>query len=111
MENDDLMKREEEWFENAKKDGKLKESPKADHAAELKTMQNPIRRNIIKLLAEKKMSYNDIKNEFDLNDIQAKLHIGMLEDMLYIEKDNDSYSITTRAEAYLTNVDSKIKLK
>lgn len=111
MTNDEIMKKEEEWFEQAKKEGKLKESPKADHAAELKTMQNPVRRSIIKSLAEKKMDYETVKTEFELNDIQAKLHLGMLEDMLYIEKNDCGYTITPRAEAYLANVDAKNKMK
>lgn len=108
MTNDDLMKRREEMYEKAKKEGKLKENPTEDHKAGLRTLQNPVRRNILKHLGEKKMSFDDIKNEFDLNGMQAKLHLDMLVDTLYIGKEGDStYVITPRGEAFLENVEPK----
>lgn len=108
MVDKDLMQKRQEWFEKAKREKKLKENPTEDHKAGLMTMQNPVRRNILKSLSEKKMSFEELKDKFDLNDIQAKLHLDMLEDTLYIEKDGDStYSITIRGEAFLANVESK----
>ncbi|WP_370573090.1 winged helix-turn-helix domain-containing protein [Methanomethylovorans sp.] len=108
MVDKDLMQRRQEWFEKVKKEKKLKENPTEDHKAGLMTMQNPVRRNILKSLSEKKMSFDELKNKFDLNDMQAKLHLDMLEDTLYIEKEGDStYGITVRGEAFLANVESK----
>ncbi|WP_370575304.1 winged helix-turn-helix domain-containing protein [Methanomethylovorans sp.] len=108
MVDKDLMQRRQEWFEKVKKEKKLKENPTEDHKAGLMTMQNPVRRNILKSLSEKKMSFDELKNKFDLNDMQAKLHLDMLEDTLYIEKEGDStYVITVRGEAFLANVESK----
>jgi DNA-binding transcriptional ArsR family regulator len=108
MVDKDLMQRRQEWFEKVKKEKKLKENPTEDHKAGLMTMQNPVRRNILKSLSEKKMSFDELKDAFNLNDMQAKLHLDMLEDTLYIEKEDESiYSITVRGEAFLANVESK----
>lgn len=71
-------------------------------------MQNPVRRDILKHLGEKKMTYDELKAEFKLPDMQIKLHLGMLEDTLYIEKEGEStYIITPRGEAFLMNVEPK----
>lgn len=108
MTDDDLMKRRDEWFEKAKKEGKLKENPTEDHRAGLMAMQNPVRRDILKHLGQKKMTFDELKAEFSLQDMQMKLHLGMLEDTLYIEKEDETtYIITPRGEAFLLNVEPK----
>ncbi|WP_319506566.1 winged helix-turn-helix domain-containing protein [uncultured Methanolobus sp.] len=105
---DDLKKRRDEWYENAKKEGKLKENPTEDHRAGLKAMQNPVRRHIVESLGEGKMTFDEVKAKFDLNDVQARLNLDMLVDTLYIEKEDDTtYVITVRGEAFLENVDHK----
>gem|GEM_PF-276172 len=105
---DDLKKRRDEWYEKAKKEGKLKENPTEDHRAGLKAMQNPVRRHIVESLGEGKMTFDEVKAKFDLNDVQARLNLDMLVDTLYIEKEDDTtYVITVRGEAFLENVDHK----
>jgi DNA-binding transcriptional ArsR family regulator len=105
---DDLKARWQEWHEKAKKEGKLKENPTEDHKAGLRTMQNPTRRHIVENLGEGKMTYDEIKEKFDLNDMQARLNLDMLVDTLYIEKEDDTtYVLTPRGEAFLVNVDPK----
>ncbi|MBP1909771.1 winged helix-turn-helix domain-containing protein [Methanolobus bombayensis] len=105
---DDLKKRRDEWYEKVKKEGKLKRNPTEDHKAGLKAMQNPIRRQIVESLGEGKMTFDEVKSRFDLNDVQAKLNLDMLVDTLYIEKEDDTtYVITVRGEAFLENVDHK----
>ncbi|WMW21375.1 winged helix-turn-helix domain-containing protein [Methanolobus mangrovi] len=105
---DDLKKRRDEWYEKAKKEGKLKENPTEDHRAGLKAMQNPVRRHIVESLGEGKMTFDEVKAKFDLNDVQARLNLDMLVDTLYIEKEDDTtYVITVRGEAFLENVDAK----
>ncbi|WP_292466387.1 hypothetical protein [Methanolobus sp.] len=104
----DLKKRRDEWYEEAKKEGKLKENPTEDHRAGLKAMQNPVRRHIVESLGEGKMTFDEVKTKFDLNDVQARLNLDMLVDTLYIEKEDETtYVITVRGEAFLENVDSK----
>ncbi|WP_094227729.1 winged helix-turn-helix domain-containing protein [Methanolobus psychrotolerans] len=105
---DDLKKRRDEWYEKAKKEGKLKENPTEDHRAGLKAMQNPVRRHIVESLGEGKMTFDKVKAKFDLNDVQARLNLDMLVDTLYIEKEDDTtYVITVRGEAFLENAESK----
>ncbi|WP_406660689.1 winged helix-turn-helix domain-containing protein [Methanolobus sp. ZRKC3] len=111
MTDEELMNKRQEWYEKAKKEGKLKANPTEDHKAGLKALQNPVRRSILKRLGEGNMSFEDIKKEFDLDDVHAKFDLSMLEDTLYIEKDEKSgsteYCITVRGEAFLANADSK----
>ncbi|WP_340820365.1 winged helix-turn-helix domain-containing protein [Methanolobus sp. WCC4] len=103
---DDLKKRRDEWYEKMKKEGRLKRNPTEDHRAGLKAMQNPVRRHMLEAMGEGKMTYDEVKEKFDLNDVQAKLNLDMLEDTLYIEKEDDTtYVITVRGEAFLANVD------
>ncbi|WMW26033.1 ArsR family transcriptional regulator [Methanolobus sediminis] len=105
---DDLKKRWQEWHDKAQSEGKLKENPTEDHKAGLKAMQNPTRRHIVESLGEGKMTFDDVKEKFDLNDMQARLNLDMLVDTLYIEKEDDStYVLTPRGEAFLENVDPK----
>lgn len=104
----DLKHRRDEWYEQAKKDGKLKANPTEDHKAGLKALQNPVRRHILESLGEGKMTFNEIKDKFDLNDVQAKLNLDMLVDTLYIEKEDETtYVVTPRGEAFLANVDHR----
>ncbi|MBN2110017.1 MAG: ArsR family transcriptional regulator [Methanosarcinaceae archaeon] len=111
MDDDDLMKRRDEWYHKVKKEGKLKANPTEDHKAGLLALQHPVRRAILRRLGEGRMDYEQIKEEFRLDDIQANLYLGMLEDTLYIEKEEKGgsyeYFLTLRGEAFLENVESK----
>ncbi len=108
MTDDELMKKRQEWYEKAKKEGKLKENPTEDHKAGLKAMQNPVRRHILESLGEGKMTFDEVKARFDLNDVQARLNLDMLVDTLYVDKEDDkTYVISPRGEAFLENVDHK----
>ncbi|MCQ6961900.1 ArsR family transcriptional regulator [Methanolobus chelungpuianus] len=116
MADEELMKRSDEWYEKAKKEGKLKANPTEDHRAGLEALQNPLRRNILKRLSlEGRMSYEKIKEEFRLDDVHAKFDMGMLVDTLYVEKEEkegrSEYYLTPRGEAFLANVESKHTLK
>ncbi len=54
------------------------------------------------------MTFDEVKDKLNLNDVQAKLNLDMLVDTLYIEKeDDDTYVITPRGEAFLANVDHR----
>ncbi len=108
MATEDFEQRKREWYERVKKEGKLNRDPKEEHDAKLKTLQNPVRRDIIKNLYEKKMTFDELKSEFNLENMPLKLHLGMLEDTLYIEKEDEkTYVITPRGEEYLATLDSK----
>ncbi len=90
---------------------KLKKNPTEDHKAGLKALQNPVRRNILKRLGEGRMTFEQIKEEFNLDDVHAKFDLGMLVDTLYVDKEEKEgtteYFITVRGEAFLVNAESK----
>lgn len=105
----DASEKKKEWMDKIKREGRDKENPSVDHAIGLRTLQNPTRRKILKLLYAGKMSIEEIKNELDLNSTEAKFHIDMLENALYVDKIEDTdpqeYQISPRGEGYLENVE------
>ncbi|QLC49134.1 winged helix-turn-helix transcriptional regulator [Methanolobus zinderi] len=111
MADEDLMKKRQEWYEKAKKEGKLKANPTEDHRAGLEALQHPVRRGILRRLGEGRMRFDQIKEEFQLDDMHATFDLRMLEDTLYIEKEEKDgtyeYYLTPRGEAFLENVESK----
>ncbi|ODV49072.1 transcriptional regulator [Methanohalophilus euhalobius] len=110
MSDEDMKKRKEEWLTKVRKEGKLNRNPTEDHSTGLKTLQNNIRRSILSLLLESPMGLDDLQNEMELTKTEAKFHIGMLENALYVEKEEKNGSIvyfpSPRAEAYMENVKS-----
>jgi predicted ArsR family transcriptional regulator len=56
------------------------------------------------------MGLDDLQNEMELTKTEAKFHIGMLENALYVEKEEKNgiivYYPSPRAEAYMENVKS-----
>lgn len=106
---DSLKSSRKEWIENIKKEKGIVRNPTEDHDIGLKTLQNPVRRKILSFLAESK-NIEDIQNNFKIDKVQAKFHLDMLENALYIEKidanETGTYHISPRGEAYLENVKS-----
>ncbi len=105
----ELLRKKQEWLEKVKKEGKLRD-PTEDHKIGLIALQNRIRREIIKFIGvDKKKSFEEIKERFNLTDAQAKMHLDLLEQALFIEsvKENGKkyYVLTPRGEAYLENVE------
>jgi DNA-binding transcriptional ArsR family regulator len=105
----DASEKKKQWTEKIKKEGRNKANPTEDHAIGLRTLQNPIRRKILKLLYNKPMCLDDIQNDLGLNSTTAKFHIDMLENALYVDKVENSnpqeYQLSPRAEGYLENVE------
>ncbi|MCU4139243.1 MAG: DNA-binding transcriptional regulator [Methanophagales archaeon] len=108
MEGDMRM---QEWLEKMKKEGKLRE-PTEDHRMRLIALQNRIRREIIKFIGVgSKKSFEEIKERFNLTDTQAKMHLGLLEQALFVESIEENgkkfYMLTPRGEAHLEHVELK----
>ncbi len=105
----DPAEKKKEWMAKIKKEGRSIENKTEDHAIGLRTLQNPTRRKILKLLYAKTMSIDEIKNELDLNSTEAKFHIDMLENALYVDKientDPQEYQLSPRGEGYFENVE------
>ncbi|MDY6930828.1 MAG: ArsR family transcriptional regulator [Halobacteriota archaeon] len=99
--------RKEEWIAKLKKEGRLRD-PTESHSISFKTMQLKIRRDILAFIGGGK-SINEIKEAFGLNDMDAKIHLGMLENALYIERSEqdgvDHYFLTIFGEEHLENVE------
>ena len=109
MGTSEALKRKQEWLERLKKEGKLKD-PTEDHKIGLIALQNRIRREIIKFIGiGGKRCFDEIKEKFNLTDAQAKMHLDLLEQALFVEPlDEDGkkyYILTPRGEAYLENVE------
>ncbi|MBO8181464.1 MAG: winged helix-turn-helix transcriptional regulator [Archaeoglobus sp.] len=104
----ELLRKKQEWLERLKREGKLR-NPTEDHKIGLMALQNRIRREIIKFLADGRKSKEEIKKRFRLTDSQLRLHLDLLEQALFIEAVEEDgkrfYAITPRGEAYLENVE------
>jgi len=105
----ELLRRKQEWLERMKKEGKLRD-PTEDHKIVLIALQNRTRREIIKFIGVgEKKCFDEIKERFNLTDAQAKMHLDLLEQALFVEPlDEDGkkyYILTPRGEAYLENVE------
>lgn len=108
MVDDDLTKRKHEWMSKLEKEGRLKDNPTEDHAIGLRTLQNPMRRKILKILYEDSLNLEEIGERLNLNGSMAKFHVEMLENALYVDKVKDSepvmYQLSPRGEGFLENV-------
>lgn len=108
MSEDPLKSSRKEWIEKIKKEKGIVRNPTEDHDIGLKTLQNPVRRKILSFLAEADRTIEDIQNGFKVDRMQAKFHLDMLENALYIEKiaadGIEQYHLSPRGEAYLENV-------
>jgi predicted transcriptional regulator len=111
MTPEEAAKRKEAWVARMKAAGKMKEDMTEDHKTCLNALQNPVRRNILKSLVEKKKTLEEIKTELKLNDTQVSYNLNMLESTLCIEKEESEgttyYTLTPRGEGYMENVELK----
>ncbi|WP_230972312.1 winged helix-turn-helix domain-containing protein [Archaeoglobus neptunius] len=109
MDKSELLKRKQEWLEKIKKEGKLRD-PTEDHKIGLIALQNKIRREILKFIGiGSKRTFGEIKEMFRLSDTQAKMHLDLLEQALFVESFDENgkkcYALTPRGKAYLENVE------
>ncbi|MDY6965983.1 MAG: ArsR family transcriptional regulator [Halobacteriota archaeon] len=104
MNNEDLAKRKEEWIKKIKKEGKLK-NPTEDHKLGLKALQHKTRRDILDFIGYDVKKEDEIRKEFELDDLQLKIHLPMLEQALFVEKEGDFYRLTPRGLSYMENVE------
>lgn len=109
MADGELARRKHEWMKKLEKEGRLKENPSEDHTIGLRTMQNPVRRKILKLLYAEPLSLKEIAEKLNLNNSMAKFHVEMLENALYADSVGNSeqamYRISPRGEGFLENVE------
>ncbi|WP_370573711.1 winged helix-turn-helix domain-containing protein [Methanomethylovorans sp.] len=108
MSDDPLKDSRKEWIENIKKEKGIVRNPTEDHDIGLKTLQNPVRRKILSFVSEADKTIEDIQEHFRFDRMQAKFHLDMLENALYVERTDENgtamYHLSPRAEAYFENV-------
>ncbi|RLI76966.1 ArsR family transcriptional regulator [Archaeoglobales archaeon] len=107
--SNEILKRKQEWLERIKREGKLRD-PTEDHRIGLVALQNKIRRDTIRFIGlNGKKTQEEIKEWFNLSDAQLKMHLGLLEQALFVEvveeNGKEYYILTPRGEAYLENVE------
>ena len=87
----------------------MKTNPTEDHAIGLRTIQNTTRRQILKILNGNQLSIEERKDQLKLDGTQAKFHMDMLENALYIDKvegtEPTMYQLSLRGEVFLANVE------
>ena len=68
------------------------------HSRYLRAMNNPLRRNILRIIREKKYTLEELENKTHLNKTTLKWHLDILENGFCIEKhvkqDKTIYSLT-----------------
>jgi hypothetical protein len=62
MTPEEAAKRKAEWVAKMKQEDKMKDDITEDHKTTLNALQNPIRRKIVKALAVKERSFEEIKD-------------------------------------------------
>jgi|Deesub1362A_J573_1020465.scaffolds.fasta_scaffold00039_26 predicted transcriptional regulator len=99
-----MNQNKKEWFNKLRRDGKIRD-PTEDHRLGLMTLQNKKRREILNMLVEGELSLSEITQRLGVSEGEAKFHISMLEQALFVEeKEGKIYSLTVRGEEYLKNV-------
>lgn len=106
VDRENLLMRKQEWLRKLEREGKVFD-PKEDHRLGLRALQHGTRREILRFIGYDTKTLDEIKNRFGLNEGQAKFHLSMLEQALYVEKTGEDYRLTPRGIAYLENVESR----
>ncbi|MDY6866254.1 MAG: winged helix-turn-helix domain-containing protein [Halobacteriota archaeon] len=94
--NNDMKKIKDEWIEEMLKEGKISDYTEW-HRLLWKVMQNKKRRDILAFIGDGKRA-SEIMEAFSMTSQDAKIHLGMLESALYIErseKDGEDYFVLT----------------
>ena len=108
MGREQLLERKREWLRRLKEE-RLRD-PTEDHRIALKAMQNRVRQEMLRYVGSVgKASFEEVAQRFGLDSFQAKIHLDLLEQALFIEAVEEGgkrvYVLTPRGEAYLKNVD------
>jgi len=109
MDKKEMEEQKNKWIERLKKEGKITDVEKLRKSG-LFAIQNPVRRKIIEVIGKSdKITVDNLSKGLNLDKNQVKFHLGMLETALFVEKkDEDTYTLTPRGVAYVTNADWEI---
>jgi len=98
-----MNQNKKEWLDKLRREGKVRD-PTEDHRVGLMALQNKRRREILNMFVERKLSPSEIAQRLGISEGEAKFHLSMLEQALFVEEKEGKYSLTLRGEEYLKNV-------
>ena len=73
------------------------------HARDFRTMMNPIRRNILKIISYDVKTTEELRLALDVDDNQITYHLSMLEQTIYIINTKEGWKLTPRGIGFLNN--------
>ncbi|MFQ6119600.1 MAG: hypothetical protein ACE5KE_06915 [Methanosarcinales archaeon] len=75
-----------------------------EHVLMFKTLENPLRRKIIKEIGVFGKTKSELKKELNLSDFQLKFQLDFLIHGCYVEMDGDTCKLTERGVDLLSNI-------
>jgi predicted transcriptional regulator len=76
------------------------------HRFALEVLQLPLRRRMLRLIAEDAVCTERIERELDLSPALGQYHLAMLEKALVIERTEDGWTATPTGRLYLDKVEA-----
>ena len=73
------------------------------HARDFRTMMNPIRREILKIINCGVKTTDELKNNLNLEEDQITYHLSMIEQTFYIMNTKEGWKLTPRGIGFLNN--------
>ena len=84
-------------------DSRKNMNPTTDHSTALRTMTNPLRREILKFIGYEIKTSEEIKNNFDLDESQLNFQLSMLSQTFFILGSDNNWKLTPRGIGFLEN--------
>lgn len=78
-----------------------------DHRFALEVLQLPLRRRILRYVADGSKKIEQIEKEFKLSATQAEYHLAMLEKALVVEREQGGFNVTSTGLLYLERVETE----
>jgi predicted transcriptional regulator len=75
-----------------------------EHKKQLRTMQNPVRREIMMLLKDKALTTKDIAKKLNIDEKTTKFHLQLLQDVFYVTVEGNKADLTPLGVAYTRHV-------
>ncbi|HUY00784.1 MAG TPA: winged helix-turn-helix domain-containing protein [Candidatus Deferrimicrobium sp.] len=100
----DMSDEELEAWRKEKIEGNPNRNLREEHSRALRTMQNPIRREILTLLKDNALSLEKLAEALKLDDDTLQYHLQFLKDIFFIVINDNIVDLTPPGIAYTRNV-------
>jgi len=77
--------------------------PKEDHRRAYRTMMNQTRRELLKFIGVNIKTFEQMKNNFQVEEDQIRYHLSMLEQLFYVMNTESGWKATPRGIGFLNN--------